>query len=109
MKAHVIGVSTVDHNGEYYPDGSERFTIEVNVKRGDEWNVFFSAYRDREPLNIDVPFASGESCDVCREMALLVNAIWRKASYTGREIEDMFHPILIGHTAQSVVDKFGIR
>lgn len=52
MKARVIGVSLADHNGDFFPDGSECFTIQVNLKRGPEWEKFFTSFKDRKPVEI---------------------------------------------------------
>ncbi len=51
VNAQVFGVSLVDRNGDYFEDGSEQFSIHVNVTRGDPlWDVLFDAMRDRKTV-----------------------------------------------------------
>jgi hypothetical protein len=52
MDAYVFGVSCLDRNDEYFPDGSEQFSLHINLPRGPEWDVLFAAMRERKPLRI---------------------------------------------------------
>ena len=53
MKAYVIGISAADLDGAYFPDGSDRFTLEINLSRGAAWDTFFNAMRDRKGIEFE--------------------------------------------------------
>lgn len=58
VNAQVFGLSLVDRNGDFFFDGSEQFSIYVNVKRGDPlWDVLFGAMRDRRAVPLTMPVA----------------------------------------------------
>ena len=47
-----VRVSVVDRDGEYFPDGAEQFSLDINVPRGPVWDVLFDSFRTRKPVEI---------------------------------------------------------
>lgn len=55
MKARIIGVSLLDERGEMLHSGYERFSIEIDVKRGAAWDAFFNAHVNRTTVDLEFP------------------------------------------------------
>ena len=62
IKILPVRVSTIDRDGDYFPDGSEQFTIDVNLRRSDPlYDVLWKSFVDRKPAEVEFKPAKAEA------------------------------------------------